>query len=228
MGRKKKLSTEALILACEKYLTGKGTLSSIAKELGCSKCVFSGWFHRYNKHNKNAFNTSFNNNSYSKEFKLNVIKEIESGNSIPIVAANNNITESMVRNWYKVYNAYGDVKEYNPSPEVYSMKSRKVSLEEKKEIIQYVLHNNSDYKGAALKYAVPYANVFNWVKKYKQTGEISLTDNRGRPSKGTQKVKELSDIELKDIEIQKLKNELELKDKIITILKKTRRFVNAC
>ena len=41
------------------------------------------------------------------------------------------------------------------------MKSRKTSFEERLEIVKYVLDNNNDYKDAADKYGVPYANIYN-------------------------------------------------------------------
>ena len=51
------------------------------------------------------------------------------------------------------------------------MNSRKTTFEERLEIVNYVLANDNDYKGAADKYSVPYANVYNWVKKYNEFGE---------------------------------------------------------
>ena len=98
------------------------------------------------------------------------------------------------------------------------MKSRKTTLEERLEIVKYVLNNNNDYKGAADHYNVPYANVYNWVKKYNTKGEDSLSDKRGRPSdKPTQ---ELTELEKKDIEIEKLKRQLEREQKVNEVLKK--------
>ena len=86
-------------------------------------------------------------------------------------------------------------------------------------IVNYVLANNNDFKGAADKYSVPYANVYNWVKKYNEHGEDGLSDSRGRPSSKEPK-HELSDIEKKDIEIEKLRQELKRKDMVIEVLKK--------
>ena len=37
-----------------------------------------------------------------------------------------------------------------------------------------------DYKTTAKVFETTYANVFNWVKKYKEKGEDGLGDNRGR------------------------------------------------
>lgn len=48
------------------------------------------------------------------------------------------------------------------------MKSRKTTIEERLEIVNYVLSNNNDYSGAADKYTVPYASVYQWIKKYNE------------------------------------------------------------
>ena len=98
------------------------------------------------------------------------------------------------------------------------MKSRKTTLEERLEIVKYVLDNNNDYKGAAERYNVPYANVFNWVKKYNSNGEEGLSDKRGRSSNKSSR--ELTELEKKDIEIEKLKRQLEREQKVNEVLKK--------
>ncbi len=99
------------------------------------------------------------------------------------------------------------------------MKSRKTTFKERLEIVNYVLSNDNDYKGAADKYKVPYASVYNWVKKYNECGEDGLKDNRGRPSSNCF-TKELTLEEKQALEIEKLKNELKRKDMVIEVLKK--------
>ena len=86
-------------------------------------------------------------------------------------------------------------------------------------IVNYVLANNNDFKGAADKYSVPYANIYNWVKKYNEIGEDGIKDSRGRPSSKEPK-HGLTEIERKDIEIERLKGELERSTKVIEVLKK--------
>ena len=80
-----------------------------------------------------------------------------------------------------------------------------------------------DYKGAADKYSVPYANVYNWVSKYNKFGKDSIKDSRGRPSSKTS-TKELTIEEKLIIENEKLKQELERKNMIIEVLKKTKKY----
>ena len=83
--------------------------------------------------------------------------------------------------------------------------------------MKYVLDNNNDYKGAADKFLVPYANVYKWVKMYNEQGEEGLKFHRGRPKNS---VIELTELEKKDLEIAKLKLELEKHKRTEEILKK--------
>ena len=99
------------------------------------------------------------------------------------------------------------------------MKSRKTTFEERIEIVNYVLANDFDYKGAADKYSVSYASVYQWVKKYNELGENGLNDSRGRPSSSGPK-KELTIEEKQAIEIEKLKRELEREKMVVEVLKK--------
>ena len=178
------------------------------------------WIARYRIMKDKAFDSSLRNKEYSKELKLTVIKEYLSGYiSYDELAAKYSISaSSIVKKWVKKYNKGIEIKDYNPKGDVYTMKSRRTTLEERLEI-DYVLANNNDFKGAADKYSVPYANVYNWVKKYNESGEDGLSDSRGRPSSKEPK-HELSDIEKKDIEIEKLKKELERSKMVIEVLKK--------
>jgi transposase len=156
---------------------------------------------------KDCFEETNTNNSYSSEFKMIVIKEyLEGKGSSTDIAAKYNITYSMVISWVNKYNNGEEIKDYDPKSEVYSMKSRKTTLEERIEIVKYALDNNNDYKGAADKFLVPYANVYNWVKMYNKQGEEGLKFHRGRPKNS---IIELTELEKKDLEIAKLKLELE-------------------
>lgn len=60
------------------------------------------------------------------------------------------------------------------------IKNRKVNKKERIEIVEYCIEHQLDYKNIAKVYETTYANVFKWVKKYKEKGEDGLGDNRGR------------------------------------------------
>ena len=218
MGRKSKFTPKQRIEACEKYIKGHGSLYSISNELGITHELFRRWVLKYKNNGKDCFNESNTNNSYPSEFKMKVIKEYLDGKgSFVDIAAKNNITYSMVLNWVNKYNNGEEIKDYDPKSEAYSMKSRKNTLEERIEIVKYALDNNNDYKRAADKFLVPYANVYNWVKMYNEQGEEGLKFHRGRPKNS---FTELTELEKKDLEIAKLKLELEKHKRAEEILKK--------
>ena len=223
MGRKAKYSKELKLEIVKRYLKGESA-SALANEYGMPKNMDSEihkWVHKYEAIGDRAFENSNQNKSYSKDLKQQVINDYLNGiDSFEGLANKYNIsTHEIVRKWVIKYNKGIEIKDYDPKGDVYTMNSRKTTIEERLEIVNYVLANNNDFKGAADKYKIPYANVYNWVKKYNESGEDGLSDSRGRPSSKEPK-HELSDIEKKEIEIEKLKQELKRKDMVIEVLKK--------
>lgn len=224
MGRKAKYSKELKLKIVKRYLKGEAA-SALANEYTLLKRgpdTIRDWVHKYESLGEKAFESSSKNKSYSKEFKQQIINDYLNGVDTYDGLTNtyNISSSSIVKTWVKKYNKGIEIKDYDPKGDVYTMKSRKTTLEERLEIVNYVLANNNDFKGAADKYSVPYANVYNWVKKYNESGEDGLSDSRGRPSSKGPK-HELSDIEKKDFEIEKLRQELKRKDMVIEVLKKT-------
>ena len=223
MGRKTKYSKELKIEVVKRYLNGDSTI-----ELGRLYNIVTQhgmpilrWVRKYKALGESAFDESNSNKSYSKELKKQVILEyLRGSNTFDELANKYNIsTPEIVRGWVLRYNNGIEITDYNPKGDVYTMKSRKTSFEERLEIVNYVLSNDNDYKGTADKYSVPYASVYNWVKKYNEFGEDSLKDSRGRPSSNCS-TKELTLEEKQAMEIEKLKNELKRKDMVIEVLKK--------
>ena len=226
MGRKTKYSKELKLEIIKRYNKGESA-SALANEYNCSCDRIFKWSRKYNVLGESAFDVSSTNKSYSKEIKEQVIKEyLEGKDSFEGLANKYNISsDEIVRQWFLKYNNGMEIKDYNPKGDVYTMKSRKTTLEEKLEIVNYVLSNDNDYKGAADKYTVSYASVYKWVKKYNELGENGLKDNRGRPSSDESK-KELTIEEKQAIEIERLKKELERQKMIVEVLKKNEEIRN--
>lgn len=218
MGRKSKFSKEVKIAACEKYRTGKGSFVSISNEVGCDVSCLRKWYYDYINHGETIFEDKTRNASYTVEFKLAVINEMKNS-SIMTASSKFGISTAVVRKWFLSYNNGETIKDYSPCGEVYTMKARKTTFEERIDIVKYVLENDNDYKGAADTYSIPYASVYQWVHKYLQYGEESLRYSRGRPKKDGFK-RELTELEKKDIEIERLKRELERHKRAEEILKK--------
>ena len=223
MGRNLKYSKELKIEIVKRYLEGESSIR-LANLYGLSKRGDSNirrWAHKYEMQGELAFDHSNRNKSYSKELKEKILAEYNNGEgSVEDLANIYGISsDEIVRSWIKKYNKGIEIKDYDPKGDVYTMKSRKTTFEERLEIVNYVLANDNDFKGAADKYSFPYANIYNWVKKYNEIGEDGIKDSRGRPSFKEPK-HGLTEIERKDIEIERLKGELERSMKVIEVLKK--------
>ena len=97
---------------------------------------------------------------------------------------------------------------------------RETTIEERKEIVDYCINHNRDYKGTASIYDVSYSQVYSWVRKYDAQGEEGLTDRRGR-HKTDEEVDELERLRRENI---RLKRQLQEKDMLAELLKKVQEF----
>ena len=221
MGRKAKYSKELKLEIVKRYLKGE-TVSYLANLYNVSNnhgTPILKWVHKYEVLGETAFEESSTNKSYSKKLKLQVIQDYLEGKDSYEGLANkyNILSYSVVIKWVKMYNEGIEIKDYNPKGDVYTMKSRNTTVEERLEIVNYALANS--VKDAADKYTVPYMNVYKWVKKFNEHGKDGLKDKRGRPSSNEPK-KELTTEEKQAIEIEKLKRELERERMVNEVLKK--------
>ena len=164
MGRKAKYSKELKLEIIKRYMNGESP-TALANEYGLSKrgeAIVHNWFQKFKALGESAFEETHTNRTYSKELKLKVIKAYQNGEgSFGYLANLYNIScDEIVRKWVLKYNDGIEIKDYDPKPEVYAMKARKTTFEERLSIVKYVLDNN-DYKGAADKFSVPYASVYH-------------------------------------------------------------------
>lgn len=225
MSRKAKYTLEQKIKACEEYISGVKSASRIAQELNMTKHgrkLVIDWSKKYKDLGVDAFISASHNNQYTKEFKLNVVREYNSGlGSHEELAIKYNIrSRSTVSSWISKYNRHEELQEYTPVPEVYKMKARKTIKEERIEIVEWYLNNGRDYKKTAAKFKCSYTQVYNWVKKYNLEGEEGLDDRRGK-----RKVEEdLTDQEKLKKENDRLNRRNEELEREIELLKKLNAF----
>ena len=97
---------------------------------------------------------------------------------------------------------------------------RKTTIDERREIVEYCLSRDKDYKGAAEKYDVSYSQVYNWTRSYLANGPEGLKDNRGRRKAD----EELSELEKLRRENLRLKRQLEDERRAVELLKKVQEF----
>ena len=219
MGRKSKYSKELKLSIVKKYLNGEGSTISLAKEINTAGRVVSNWVKQYKAFGESAFDTFPTNASYTKNFKEKVVLDyLNGGGSYDDLAIKYHIpSSSPIKNWVKLYNSHMELKDYIPGGEdIYMTKSRKVDKNECIEIVKYCLEHDMDYKTTAKVFKTTYANVFNWVKKYKEKGEDGLGDKRGRHKTD----EEVDEVTLLKRQLKQKEHELEIAQLEVKLLKK--------
>ena len=174
MGRKCKHSKELKLSIVKRYLAGEGSTLSLAKEINTTDTVVGRWIKQYNAYGESAFDSSNSNAAYTKEFKEMVVLAYLNGEGSynDLMVKYNIPSNSTIEKWVKDYNSHVELKDYIPGEkEIYMTKSRKVSKEERIEIVNYCLEHDCDYKTTAKVYNTTYPNVYNWVKKFKEKGK---------------------------------------------------------
>jgi transposase-like protein len=220
---KSPFTAEQKIKACEDYVNGYRSVAEIAEDLSVSKSTVKKWNCFYRQQGPEAFLVTKGNKKYTKDFKEMVVQEYLDGyGSTNELAAKHKIpSHDTIRRWTLMYNSDMGLKDYDPKREVYMAKARrKTTIEERKEIIEYCINNNLDYKNTAEKYDVSYGQVYSWVRKYDASGEAGLADKRGRHKKD----EEVDELEKLRRENKRLKRQLEEKDMTVELLKKAKEF----
>ena len=210
-------------MVSQEYLDGIGSYRFLAERYNIGTKTLQEWVAKFRIHGIDAFITQAGNTSYSSDFKIMCVEAVLSGEgSIDDIVAKYNVSSrEVLRNWIKLYNTNKELKDYDPKREVYMADARrKTTLEERKEIAEYCIAHNRDYKGAASKYGVSYSQVHSWVRKYDALGADGLTDKRGR-RKTDEEVDELERLRRENL---RLKRQLEEKDMVVELLKKVKEF----
>ena len=220
MSKKIRFTPEEKEQAVIDYLDKNKSRTQICEELCISSRTIQDWAVIYNRHGIAGFARKTRNSSYSKEFKMKVVEEYIKGEGSSIdLGVKYNISSGLLRSWVRMYNANRELKDYNPKQEVCMAQARrKTTLEERKEIVDYCINHNRDYKNTAAKYDVSYSQVYSWVKKYDANGEEGLTDKRGH-RKTDDEIDELGRLRRENL---RLKRQLEEKDMVVELLKKVK------
>jgi transposase len=226
MSRNNKVSKEVKIQACKDYRTGKGSYRSIAKSIGVHAITLQQWYSAFTYHGTSAFDSSNRNKAYPKQFKIALVEMYLSGECSSMeLSGKFNISLGMVNCWIKKYNEGIELKDYDPKGEVYTMKSRKTTYEERLEIVRWVIVNNLNYKEAAEKYGVKYASIYQWVRKYRKDNEASLEyKKRGPKGNVNFNESELDDIGKLKLELERERIRREQAEFRLELLKKKEEF----
>ena len=142
------------------------------------------------------------NKKYSIELKQQAVEAYLRGEgSLRGICKKYEISDKHVlQNWILWYNGHREFKERSRAKgEIYMIKGRKTSQEERAEIVAFCIEHNKDYGLTVETYNVSYQQIYAWVRKYEDGGVDKLKDNRGR----TKPVEEMT-------EVEKLKAEMKI------------------
>ena len=222
MSRRERFSPYEKEQACLDYINGNHSRSEICNCLHISTRTIQDWAAIYKKHGILGLTKKTKNRSYSKEFKMELVRKYISGEASSIDLGHQyDISSGLLRKWIRMYNANIELKDYNPKQEVYMAKARrKTTIDERKEIVNYCIEHNRNYKETAALYNVSYSQVYSWMKKYDSEGEEGLIDKRGH-HKLDDEVDELERLRRENV---RLKRQLEEKDMTVELLKKVKEF----
>ena len=220
---KPKYEIEYKLNMAKAYLSGAGSYRGLSEAHGIGESTLKACVALYREQGEAGFYHSTGNKHYNKEFKQMCVEAVVRGEgSVNDIVAKYNISDRKVlRGWIQRYNANKELKDYDPKREVYMASARrKTTLEERKEITEYCITHDKDYKGTAARYEVSYSQVYSWVKKYLSDGEEGLSDKRGH-HKPDEEVDELERLRRENI---RLKRQLEEQNMMVELLKKVKEF----
>ena len=126
---------------------------------------------------------SHKNNKYSKEMKLQAVKDYLNGEgSYETLKEKYKLRSStQLKNWVMWYNGHKEFKELSSAKgEIYMTKGRKTTQEERAEIVAFCIEHGKDYGLTVETFKVSYQQIYTWVKKYEEKGVNGLTDRRGK------------------------------------------------
>src|SRR5690625_1783880 len=146
MRSNKKHTTEELETYIQMYVNEGVSYRKLRNEYGLllSDSGFIEKVSKYQKHGRAGIQSKPTNNCYSEDFKRAVVNEyMEKGVSINKLARKYNIpSTTTVRGWIIKYTKDNKLETYFPKSEVYTMKGRKTTHEEKINIVKDYLTNN--------------------------------------------------------------------------------------
>ena len=180
MNRKAKYSADEKIRAVQKYLDGKGSLSSIAKELNIDSNSFKQWVINYEAMGIDAF-TTHRNKHYSKtEKEQAVVAYLAGEGSLRDICKRFKIhSKTQLLKWIKKYNGHEELKASGTGGTAIMTKGRTTTFDERVEIASYCIAHEHNYSETAEKFKVSYQQARSYTVKYEKNGIPGLQDKRG-------------------------------------------------
>lgn len=216
MPRSKHTALEKLAILKE-LSHSETSLNTFARHHGIDRKTLRRWRDRYTRDGIDGLRTTKKNNHYSKELKLTVVHAYLAGEGTYEQLANQFglRNSAQAKNWFDKYNGDKPLTA-SPSRKKVPKMSRKTTLEERIEIVEYVTQGKHKYAETAEHFQVSYQQVRSWVLKARDGGYEALVDNRGHHKEQA----ELTENDKLKLEIRQLKSQLKDKELVEAFAKK--------
>lgn len=179
MPHKMKMPSEEKVRLIEDYLSGKVGFTEAYHIAGIGKTTWRQWISRYKAEGSDTFLPYDNNRIYSTELKTNAVRDYLNGKgSLKDICEMYRIrSREVLRKWIIVYNRHEEFRTFTGGTHMTT--GRKTTKEERLAIAEECIACGNNYGETALKYNVSYQQVYTWVKKIQEHGQVGLDDRRG-------------------------------------------------
>ncbi len=228
MGRRPSLTKELKIEIVERYLQGEGP-SQLSQIFGFHPDSLRVWVKKYQKNGIVGLANPSKNQSYTREFKEQVVREYLSGEGSELDLAEKYeiCSRSTVSSWIKQYNnSHEDTLKSYLGGRIRMTKGRKTTLAERIEIVEYCIEHELDYTKTAEQFQVSYSQVYRWVKKYNEHGVSALKDNRGK-GKPLEDMNELERLQAENKLLEARNKQLQMENDVLKKLEEIERGRNS-
>ena len=220
MSREAQISIEEKIKLVQACISKDMGVCEAARIAEVDNSSMRRWVKQYEAEGAAGLLPQAKNRTYSVEVKMGaVLAYLKGKGSLLEICKEYKIrSTTQLRNWLKVYNAYGDFNSVKHSGGgSYMKQGRETTQEERLEIVKDCLASGKNYGEMALKYRVSYQQVRTWTLRFEEMGESGLEDRRGKRKKDQTPRTEL---EAAQIEIERLKHQLYMAEMERDLLKK--------
>ena len=218
MSRKSKIPGTEKILAIEKYLRGEDSLNHLASLLDVDYSSIRQWLQTYQSLGPIGLLQTSKNTAYSSDLKRTAVEDyLSGGGSYMVICKRYGIKSTrQLRNWIVKYNGHENLKASGTGGTPIMTKGRKITFDERVEIVRFCIEHQNNYAVTAEKFQVSYQQVFLWTKKYLSSGVDALQDRRGKRKSEDQ----MSEVEKLRARNKLLQAENDRKQMEIDLLKK--------
>lgn len=217
MGRKSKYPFELKLQIVQEYETSGRGLRGICHKFNVKYTSALRWWTIYQSQGAEGLKETHTNKKWDKNIKLAAVNDYLSGigSQDDICKKYKISSNSILKSWIMVYNdSHKELKSTGSGGNRPMTKGRKVTFDEKVEIVQYCIANGRDYYAAMNKYQVSYQQIYSWLRKYENNGVDALVDRRGK-AKAESKLTDIDRLRIENKMLEARNIELEMENRLL-------------